>query len=118
MVLERVNNNAYKLDLLGKYDVSATFNVYDLTLFDVSDNLRANPLHGGGNDVHIESYRGGGAKNPLSIPTGSITQAWAKQFRQAIGVMVRDHWHGDDLGSNLEEFWKSWRNLIIWLSNI
>ena len=26
-VLERVNDNAYKLDLLGKYDVSATFNV-------------------------------------------------------------------------------------------
>jgi len=82
------------------------------------DDLRANPLHRGGNDVNIEPYRGGGAKDPLSIPTGWITRVWAKQFRQAVGVMVRDLWCGDDLGSNLEESWKSLHNLIIWSSNI
>jgi len=118
MVLERVNNNAYKLDLPGKYDISATFNVSELTLFYASDDLRANPLHGGGNDVDIEPYRGGGAKDPLSIPTSSITRARAKQFRQAVGIMVRDLWRGDDLGSDLEESWKSWPNLIIWSPNI
>ena len=30
-VLERINDNAYKLDLLGEYNISATFNVSDLS---------------------------------------------------------------------------------------
>lgn len=63
--------------------------------------------------MDIESYRGGGARDPLSIPTDSTTRARAKQFKQAVGVMVRDLWREDDLGSNLEESWKSWCNLII-----
>jgi hypothetical protein len=39
-ILERINDNAYKVDLLGEYGVSAIFNVSDLTLFDVGDDLR------------------------------------------------------------------------------
>jgi hypothetical protein len=34
-VFERINDNAYKIDLPGKYGVNATFNVADLTLFDI-----------------------------------------------------------------------------------
>ena len=36
-LLERINDNAYKLDLPGEYNISATFNVSDLSLFDVGD---------------------------------------------------------------------------------
>jgi hypothetical protein len=43
-ILERINDNAYKVDLPGEYGVSATFNVSDLTLFDVGDDSRSNPL--------------------------------------------------------------------------
>ena len=32
-VLQRINNNAYRLELPYEYDVSATFNVCDLTTF-------------------------------------------------------------------------------------
>jgi hypothetical protein len=39
-ILERINENAYKVDLLGEYGVSAIFNVFDLTLFDVGDDSR------------------------------------------------------------------------------
>jgi hypothetical protein len=39
-ILERINDNAYKVDLLGEYGVSAIFNVSDLTLFDVGDDSR------------------------------------------------------------------------------
>src|SRR5436190_13075011 len=43
-VLERINDNAYKLDLPGEYNVSATFNVADLSPFDAGDDLRTNPF--------------------------------------------------------------------------
>ena len=50
-VLARINDNAYKLDLPGKYNISATFNVSDLSPFDAGDNLRMNPFEeGGGGD--------------------------------------------------------------------
>jgi hypothetical protein len=41
-ILERINDNAYKVDLPREYGVSATFNVLDLTLFDVGDDSRLN----------------------------------------------------------------------------
>ncbi|XP_071939173.1 zinc finger BED domain-containing protein RICESLEEPER 1-like [Coffea arabica] len=43
-VLERINDNAYRLDLLGEYNVSTTFNVSDLSAFlaDNDINLRIN----------------------------------------------------------------------------
>ncbi|XP_042446204.1 uncharacterized protein LOC122031159, partial [Zingiber officinale] len=56
-VLERINDNAYKIDLPGEYCVSATFNVADLSPFDVGDedlNLRTNSPKEGGNDVSQE----------------------------------------------------------------
>ena len=43
-IIERINDNAYKVDLLGKNGISATFNVFDLSLFDVGDDLRLNPF--------------------------------------------------------------------------
>ncbi|KAL4282475.1 hypothetical protein GQ457_16G018630 [Hibiscus cannabinus] len=47
-VVERVNENAYKLDLPGEYNVSATFNVSDLTSFHDPSDLRTNPFQEGG----------------------------------------------------------------------
>ena len=39
-MLERINDNAYKIDLLGEYNVSTTFNVSDLLPFDMDVDLR------------------------------------------------------------------------------
>ncbi|XP_052487953.1 uncharacterized protein LOC128041692 [Gossypium raimondii] len=50
-VLEKVNDNSYKLDLPGEYNVSATFNISDLTPYDDSTDLRTNPFPEGGDDV-------------------------------------------------------------------
>jgi len=38
-VLENINDNAYKLDLLGDYGVSTTFNVADLSVYQANDHL-------------------------------------------------------------------------------
>ena len=44
-MVEKINDNAYMLDLQGKYNVSATFNVSGLTLFDMGeDDSRMNPF--------------------------------------------------------------------------
>ena len=50
-VLERINNNAYKIDLHGDFSVHSTFNVADLSSFDVGDDFsdsRTNPFEEGG----------------------------------------------------------------------
>ncbi|GKV51260.1 hypothetical protein SLEP1_g57928 [Rubroshorea leprosula] len=51
-VLECINDNAYKLDLPGEYNVNATFNVTDLSPFDAVDDLWTNPFQEEGNDVN------------------------------------------------------------------
>ena len=38
-VLERINNNAYKIDLLREFSVRSIFDVNDLTPFNVGDNF-------------------------------------------------------------------------------
>jgi hypothetical protein len=37
-ILKRINDTASKIKLSCEYDVSATFNIYDLSLFDAGDN--------------------------------------------------------------------------------
>jgi len=52
-VLERINNNAHKLNLPEDYGVSATFNVADLSPYledDTLENLRVNSLQQGEDD--------------------------------------------------------------------
>ena len=53
-VMERVNDNAYKIELPGDYGVHATFNVGDLSPYiddDGISELRSIPFKGGGNDA-------------------------------------------------------------------
>ncbi|KAH9734748.1 Endonuclease [Citrus sinensis] len=58
-VVARINDNAYKLDLPGEYNVSATFNVSDLSPFDVREDLRMNPFEERGNG---ENHQGNTVK--------------------------------------------------------
>ena len=86
-VLERINDNAYKLDLPGEYNVSATFNITDLSPFDVGDDLRANPSQEGGNDEDIKAQWN--SHKPIQVPVGPVTRARAKKFKEELNNFVR-----------------------------
>ena len=82
-VIEKVNDNAYKVDLPGDYGVSATFNVADLSPYLEDDhlvNLRANSSQQGEDD-------GGPSLNiipsPQGSPKGSSFMAQVQEISQA-----------------------------------
>jgi len=49
-VLKRINDNAYVVDLPEDYGVSSSFNINDLSPFDVGSKLRTTSIQEGGND--------------------------------------------------------------------
>ena len=65
------------LDFLGEYNVSATFNVIDLSPFDVGDDLRTNHYQEKRND---EGTTNKWNADPIQFPIGLITRAQAKKF--------------------------------------
>ncbi|KAL4333067.1 hypothetical protein GQ457_07G006290 [Hibiscus cannabinus] len=83
-VLEKVNDNAYKLDLPGDYKVSATFNVSDLSPYDDSAYLRTNPFQEGGNDVSTTMPKK--VADPEVLPLGPITRSRARKFREVLSL--------------------------------
>ena len=57
-VLDRISDNAYKINLPGKYVVSTNLNAANLTPFDVGDDfkdLRKNASQEGGSDEDVEA---------------------------------------------------------------
>ena len=88
-VLERINDNAYKIDLPGEYNVSATFNVSDLSLFDVGSDSRSNLFEERGNDTAAQ------LTDPLELPRGPITRARAKKFKEALLNLIKTNYLKD-----------------------
>uniref|UniRef100_A0A2N9F337 Reverse transcriptase RNase H-like domain-containing protein n=1 Tax=Fagus sylvatica TaxID=28930 RepID=A0A2N9F337_FAGSY len=80
-ILEKINDNVYKVDLPGEYKVSATFNVSDLSPFDVGEDSRSNPFEERGNDGN---QGGPSLKDPLQVPDGPITRSRAKKIKEAM----------------------------------
>lgn len=82
-VLERINDNAYKVELPGEYNVSSTFNVSDLPLFyaDGESDLRTNPSQEGENDEDMTKSKG---KDPLEGLGGPMTRARARKAKEAL----------------------------------
>ena len=81
-MFERINVNAYKIDLPGEYNVSATFNVSDLSLFDVGSDSRSNLFDERGNDTTAQ------VTDPLEMTRGPITRARAKKFKKALLSLI------------------------------
>jgi hypothetical protein len=87
-VLVRINDNAYKLDLPGEYIVCATFNVSDLSPFDVGDDLKANPFQEAGND----GDQGTTMKDLNQVPIGPVTRAREKKFKDVLNGLIQVLW--------------------------
>ena len=86
--LRKINDNAYKIDLPGEYNISATFNVSHLCHFDVGDDLRLNPFGEGGDDANhqVKQVVSSASSDPLLIPNGLIIRAHAKRFKEEFFV--------------------------------
>ena len=86
-VLETINDNSYKLDLPCEYNISATFDVSNLSPSDVGDDSRMNPFEERGNDENQQTF-----KDPLHVPVGPITRAKSKKIKEAFNglILTRD----------------------------
>ncbi|XP_059428527.1 uncharacterized protein LOC132162290 [Corylus avellana] len=93
-VLARINDNAYKLDLPGEYNISATFNVSDLSPFDVGDDSRTNTFEERGNDEIQQAP----LKDPLHVPVGPITRARSKKIKEALNGLIQEIWADSKMG--------------------
>ena len=83
-IIERINDNAYKVNLPGEYGVSATFNSSSLSLFDVGDDSRSNPFEERGDDAIQPS------KDPLEVPVSPVTRLRAKKFKEAFNGLLQE----------------------------
>ena len=89
-VVARVNDNAYKLDLPGEYNVSATFNIFDLSPFDVGKGSRTNSFEERGND---KNHQGNTIKVSSEYIHGvPIIRARAKKMQATLNGLIEKMW--------------------------
>ncbi|WZY99291.1 hypothetical protein YC2023_071620 [Brassica napus] len=110
-VTKRINDNAYKLDLQGKYDISDSFNVTDLIPFVAEEpDLRTNPFQEGGDDVIMDQLANGDDEDRdkptdgdvLALPKGPMTRSRSRKLTQVIGGLVKMSWKQEEcLGRSL-----------------
>ena len=109
-VLERVNDNAYKLDRPGEYGVSATFNIAHLSPFDAGSDSRTNPFEEGGDDVTQQAKENQVLKDPLVMTPGPMTRARQQRIQGALQAFVgHSLWVMDKDLTTLQPLEHPWR---------
>ena len=90
-VIKRINNNAYQLDLPGEYNISATFNVTDLSPFLADTDLRTNPFEEEEDDAIMDraildlNQR---SNSTIDAPEGPMTRARTKRFKEQLSLFM------------------------------
>jgi len=92
-ILEKIKPNPYKVDLLGEYGVSATFNVAYLSPYfeenEEISSLRSNANQPGEDD-------GDHPSKPLETLPNSLTQVKESKKVREVHLMVRNHLNNMD----------------------
>ena len=86
-VIRRTNNNSYQLDLPGEYNISATFNVADLSPYFADSDLTTNPFEEEENDAGNVGDVQHSAM--IEAPEGPITRARAKRFKEHLNLFMK-----------------------------
>ncbi|KAI3758531.1 hypothetical protein L6452_06096 [Arctium lappa] len=104
-VMERINDNAYKLDLPGEYGISATFNVTHLSpfVFDEGVDSRTNHAEEGGNDgdqrrkneehelnFHKDGFKQSSSENAFEYMVGPMTRARSKRMKEGLNQFIKE----------------------------
>ena len=100
-VISRINDNAYTVDLEGKYGVSNSFNVSDLSSF-ISDaaepiNSRTNSFEEGGHEKELDARREeneikGTNSDLFSQLHGPITRSMSEKLQISIDSLLGQIW--------------------------
>ncbi|RDX93860.1 hypothetical protein CR513_23832, partial [Mucuna pruriens] len=98
-VIEKINDNAYKLDLPSEYQISTTFNAIDLSLFNVGDelDLRTNLFEEGGADGKFD--KSNNLQDPLQGLEDPLTRARVKvkRVKETLQCLVKNVQAKEDL---------------------
>jgi hypothetical protein len=70
--------------LRNEYNVNATFNIYNLSLFDVGDDLKLNSFENRETDKNQEAS----PNDPLEISIGLITRSKVKKIKKALNGLI------------------------------
>ncbi|KAG7567857.1 Reverse transcriptase domain [Arabidopsis thaliana x Arabidopsis arenosa] len=98
-ILEKINDNAYRLELPSEVKISHTFNVADLSAYDPGDSvLRTKPFEEGGNDADIDFNQTAELHAELhpvphpvpEVPAGPMTRSKSKQLKKRFNLAVQD----------------------------
>ena len=73
------------MDFPNEYNISAIFNVSNLSPFDVGDDSRTNPFEERRNDENQQVL-----KDPLHVPIGPITRARSKKIKEALNGLIQE----------------------------
>ena len=91
-VIECINDNAYKLDLPGKYGVHATFSIANLSPFNADDelDLGTNHFQEEGNDERSKGFKAGrdSIDQVVQVPSGPITRVCVGKLRESLQVLI------------------------------
>ena len=93
-ILEKINDNAYKLDLPPDFGVSPTFNISDLKPYlGEEDELesRTTPIQEGEDDEPMAPQDKSNTVNDPQVIQGPITRARARQLNHQVNSFLAVH---------------------------